>query len=91
MGPVEEDGHGRAVAADDGQGRVSRCTERGHRRHRRRQEPRSSSDADWSRQELIVYVASVGRAGRYDGSSSAVDRVARRHNAAVHKARDIVR
>jgi hypothetical protein len=36
VGPVEEDGHGRAVAADDGQGgRVSRRAKRGHRLHRR--------------------------------------------------------
>ncbi|KAG9381478.1 RecQ Superfamily II DNA helicase [Pyrenophora tritici-repentis] len=58
--------------------------------HHSRRESRSSGDADGGRQELVVHVAGVGRAGRHDGGGSAVDRVAWRHGTAV-QARDIVR
>jgi hypothetical protein len=89
---AKEDRHGHAVAADDGQGgRVLRRAERGYRRYRRRQELCRGRDADKGRQEHVVYVVSVGRAGRDNGSSSAVNRVIRRHNAAVQEVRDIVR
>ncbi|KAK1920515.1 hypothetical protein P3342_008276 [Pyrenophora teres f. teres] len=55
-----------------------------------RRESRSGGDADGGRQELVVHVAGVGRAGRHDGGGSAVDRVAWRHGTAVQEAGDIV-
>ena len=84
MGAVEEDGHGSTVEADDGQdSRVPWRAEGGNPGHHSRRGPRGSGDADGRREEFVVYVASMGRAGRDDSGCDSVNCVARGYDAAV--------
>jgi hypothetical protein len=91
MGAVEEDGHNSPVAADNGQdGRVPRRAGGGYSSDCSRRKPRGSGDGNRGREEFVVHVASMGRAGRNYRSCYPVDRVAGRHDAAVQVVRDIV-
>jgi hypothetical protein len=91
IGAVAEDKHDSLVAADNKQdGRVLRRAEEGCGSDGSRRESRSSRYANRGREEFVVYVASMGRAGRNNCSCCPVDRVAGRHNAAVLVVRDIV-
>jgi hypothetical protein len=84
MEAVEEDGHNSLVAADDRQdGRVLRRVGGGHSSDCSRRKPRGSGDGNRGREEFVVHVASMGRAGRNYCSRYPVDRVAGRHNTAV--------
>jgi hypothetical protein len=53
--------------------------------------PFISNYANQGRQEHVIHVAGVAKAGRYSGGRGAVDRVARRHDATVQEVRDIMR
>jgi hypothetical protein len=91
MGAVEEDGHNSLVAADDGQDSpVPRRAGGGHGSDCSRRELCGSGDANRGREEFVVYVASMGRAGRNHRSRHSVDRVAERHDTAVQVIQDIV-
>jgi hypothetical protein len=84
MGAVAEDGHEGAVEADDEQGsRVPWRAERSHGRHHRRRKPRRGRYADRGREEFLVHVVSMGRAGWNHRRRYSVDCVARRHDAGV--------
>jgi hypothetical protein len=91
IGAVAEDRHNSLVAADNRQdSQVPQHTEEGYSSDSSRRESRSSRHTDRGREEFVIHVTSIGRAGRNDCSCCPVNRVAERHNTAVLVVRDIV-